>query len=162
MHIKLRTTPQGRTARAALTKLDVDDIVDSLSIEEKELLGCSAEDNWEYLSLDQGEYVIKRCIKYVDNVPVSFFDLLDDTDHINLALATRAGDQYRGNGYAHEVASQAIDWIHKHPEVRQNRNIIWGVREDNIGSISIAESLGFQRDDASYNDGWINYVDYAT
>ena len=91
-------------------------------------------------------------------MPVSFFDLLDDVDHINVALATRAGDDYRGKGYASEVARKAMSWLNKHPEVRQGRDVIWGVEESNLGSIKIAESLGFKRDNSSYNDGWINYV----
>lgn len=156
MQILVTTTPQSRARRAAKTKPDVDSIVNSLSVEDKELLGCSAEDNWEYLSLDQGEHVLKRSIKYVDGEPASFFDLLDDVDHINVALATRP--EYRGNGYASKVAKYAMNWLTKHPEVSKGREVIWGVREDNLGSVSIAESLGFERDDNSYNDGWINYV----
>lgn len=156
MKLYITTTPQSRARRAAKTKSDVDSIVNSLSIDDKELLGCSAEDNWEYLSLDQGEHVIKRSMLYIDDVPVSFFDLLDDADHINVALATHP--EYRGNGYASKVASDAMNWLIRHPEISRGREVAWGVREDNLGSISIAESLGFERDDNSYNDGWVNYI----
>lgn len=146
-----------RVKRAAKTKSKVDDIVNSLSREEKDKLGLGKGEN-EYLSIEQGEYVLHRVLKQIGDIPVSFFDLLDDGDTINLALATRSGKQYRGKGYSSDAATKAMNWLNKHPKIRNGRDIVWGVREDNVASIAIAKKMGFKEDKNSYNNGWVNYV----
>lgn len=115
-------------------------------------------DDGEYLSIEQGEHVIKRVVKECGDIPVSFFDLLDDGDTINLALATRNDNDYRGKGYGTKAATQAMNWLNKHPEIQRGRDVVWGVREDNIASISVAKKLGFEIDESSRNNGWVNYI----
>lgn len=149
-----------RRNAANANKKQVDDIVKSLSYAEKKRLGLSDEDiaDSNYLSTDQGEYVLHRVLTKIGKIPVSFFDMLDDGDTINLALATRSGSEYRGKGYASDAASQAMTWLHRHPNEWKDRDVVWGVRTDNAGSIAIAKKLGFQLDPGSENDGWVNYV----
>ena len=146
----------------APTKKDVDEIISTLSVKEKELLGMHIDDV-EYLTVDQCEYIIHREIQKVGEVPVSFFDMLDDGNTINLAMATRKEKKYRGKGYASKAASQAMDWLDKHPNERKNRDVIWGVRIDNAASIAVAKKLGFEEDPDSLSDDgkWINYVNKA-
>lgn len=151
-------TPKNRAIKAAKTKTDVDEIVKSLTKDEQKKLGLTKEDHGQYLTIEQGEYVIKRVLKKVGDVPVSFFDMLDDGDQINLALATRSGKDYRGKGYGSQAAKQAMNWLNKHPEIRNGRDVVWGVRTDNAGSIAIAKKMGFKEDPSSLHNGWINYV----
>lgn len=156
-HLKNRAIKRIKTN--APTKKDVDEIISTLSVKEKELLGMHIDDV-EYLTVDQCEYIIHREIQKVGEVPVSFFDMLDDGNTINLAMATRKEKEYRGKGYASKAASQAMDWLDKHPKERKNRDVIWGVRVDNAASIAVAKKLGFEEDPDSLSDDgkWINYV----
>lgn len=158
----LRNQSVRRVKKYGPTKNDVDNIVNTLSGREKELLGIDATE-LEYLTLDQCEHIIHRELKKVDNVPVAFFDMLDDGDTINLALATRKGSKYRGKGYASGAAKQAMNWLSNHPRERKGRDVIWGVRTDNEASIAIAKKLGFVEDKSSLSDDgkWINYVNKA-
>lgn len=146
-----------RVKKTAKTRDKVEDIINTLSKDEKIKLGMNADDH-QYLTIQEGEHVIHRYLKEIGDVPVSFFDLLDDGDTINLAFATRSGKDYRGKGYGSEAAKQALNWLDKHPNVQKGRDIIWGVKTDNKASIAVAEKMGFKRDESSYNDGWINYV----
>lgn len=114
-----------------------------------------------YLSIDEGEHIAKRVLKKVNEIPVSFFDILEDSDDtFVLALGTRSGDEFRGKGYASAAADQAMSWIEKNKKRLTQNKIIWGVRVDNIGSIRIAEKHGFEIDPDSYSDDglWVNYV----
>lgn len=142
---------------AAKTRNKVESIVGSLSKDEKLKLGMDPKDP-QYLTIEEGEHVIHRTLKEIGDVPVAFFDLLDDGDSINLAFATRSGKEYRGKGYGTEVAKEAMKWLDKHPEARKDRDVVWGVKTDNKASIAVAEKLGFKIDEDSYNDGWVNYV----
>ena len=152
-------TPRNRAIKTARTKSKVDSIVDSLTDDERDKLAISKGES--YLTIEEGEHVIYRALKEVGDIPIAFFDALDDGDTIQLAMATRSGDEYRGKGYATKVAKQCMRYLEKHPKKRAGRDIIWGVRADNVGSIKIAKKLGFVEDPDSYNDGWVNYVNRA-
>lgn len=146
-----------RVRKTAKTRDKVEDIIKTLSKDEKIKLGMNADDP-QYLTIQEGEHVLHRYLKEIGDIPVSFFDLLDDGDTINLAFATRSGKNYRGKGYGSEAAKQALNWLDKHPNIQKGRDVIWGVKTDNKASIAVAEKMGFKRDESSYNDGWINYV----
>lgn len=45
-----------------------------------------------------------------------------------------------------------MERLNKHPKERNKRDVIWGVRTDNISSIKIAKKLGFVIDENSYSD----------
>ncbi len=152
-------TPKNRAMRTAKTKSKVDSIIETLNKDERDRLALS--ENEEYLSVEQGEHVIYRALLEIGDIPISFFDALDDGDTIQLAMATRSGDKYRRKGYASKSAKQCINYLNKHPSKRRGRDIVWGVREDNEASIRIAKSLGFEEDPDSHNDGWVNYINRA-
>ena len=141
-----------RAIRSAKTKKDVDDIVKSLSKKEKKLLGLSK--TGEYLSITEGEYVVKRVLKKVGGKPVAFIDLLDEGKHLSVAIATRSGKEYRGKGYAKIVTDKALLWADRHkPEWNSIR---WDAKVSNTGSIKLAEKSGFKL--AGKNEEWVHYV----
>ena len=155
-------TPLGRAVyrarKAYRTKSDVDDIIDSMNETDREkvLAGSDA-----YLSVEQGEHVVKRVLQKDGDVPISFFDLLEDEDFtLQVALGTRSGDSYRGKGYASKVAQKGLNYIKKNKNRLPYKRIVWGVMKDNIGSIKIAKKNGFEIDPNSYSkDGkWVNYI----
>lgn len=149
---------QKRAMRAAKTKGDVDDIVSTFSNKERKNFGLNSKDE-EYLSLDQGEYVIKRIVEKYNDVPVAFFDLLDDGETINVALGTRAGDEYRGKGYAKKAAMRGMKWYEKHASEFENKTVVWAPKKDNVASQNLAKKVGFTLDKENPENGeWVNYT----
>jgi GNAT superfamily N-acetyltransferase len=146
-----------RTIKAGKTKGDVEDIIKTMSKDEKDKLAL--DEDGSYLSFEQGSAVIKRVLKKVGDTPVAFFDVLDDGDSINLAMGTRSGDQYRGKGYASKAAKEAMDYLDKNVQKYGGKKVVWGVRTDNAASIRIAEKNGFKLNKNSYSDDgkWVNY-----
>lgn len=147
-----------RIKAAAKTMKAVDSIINSMNADDKNKVLAGSD---HYLSLEEGEYVMKRFVKNYGKIPVSFFDIMEeDETSLNVALGTRSGDKYRGKGYGSEVAEQAIKWIEKNKKRLTQSQIVWGVRTDNVGSIRIAEKNGFVLDEDSYSDDgeWVNYI----
>jgi hypothetical protein len=129
--------------RAGKTRNAVEDIVNSLSADEKLKLGMNPDEK-EYLTYEQGSQVVKRIIKRSGNTPVAFFDILDDDNTANTVVATRSGDKYRGKGYAKECAQKGMAWFEKNKSRFEFDKIYWGVRTDNPASIKIAKDLWFK------------------
>ncbi len=150
---------RSRAIKTAKTKKDVDDIVSTFSKKERDLFGLHGNDE-EYLTLDQGEYVVKRILLKDKNIPIAFFDILDDGNSMNIAIGTRSGDSYRGKGYATRVAKAGINWYDKNASKFGNKPLVWAPQLENTVSRRIAENLGFELDPSSISkDGkWINYV----
>lgn len=149
---------KSRAIKASKTKKDVDSIINSMNKKDRYavLAGSS-----EYLNLDEGEHVVKRFVKNYGKIPVSFFDLLQEDDvNLQVALGTRSGKEYRGKGYASDVAKQAIDYLKKNRNKFSYRTVTWGVLVSNRASIKIAQNNGFVLDPNSYSDDgkWVNYV----
>lgn len=111
-----------------------------------------------YLSVEEGEHIIKRVLAHHGKVPIAFIDALDDGPDVQIALGTREG--YRGKGYGSQVAKECIDWVKDSNKYLKKNQIVWGVRVDNAGSIAIAKKNGFSLDPDSYSDDktWVNYV----
>ena len=153
-----RRTARNRAVSAYKTKPMVDEIISTMSKDEKEKLGLH--ESGEYLTLEDGASVVKRVLIKDGDTPVSFFDIFDDDDHYNLAIGTRSEKEYRGKGYATEAAKRGMDYYEKNKDRLGDKPIIWGVRKDNEPSIKIAKSLGFELDETSYSDDdqWVNYV----
>lgn len=147
-----------RAESAAKTKLMVDDIVSTMSKDEKNKLGLGESD--EYLTINDGASVVKRVLIKDGDVPVSFFDVFDDGTQYNVALGTRSGSEYRGKGYATKAAKKGMNYVEKNWDHLGNKPVTWGVRTDNDASIKIAEKMGFELDPDSYSDDgqWVNYV----
>lgn len=160
-------TPEGyehygiknRVRNAAKTKADVDDIISTFNNKDRKKLGLKSKKE-EYLTIEQGEYVLKRSLQKHGNVPVAFFDMLDDGDSINVALGTRSGKEYRGKGYATKAVKRGMQWYEKNASKFGNKPVVWGVRTDNEASIKLAKKHGFIEDPNSLSNDkkWINYV----
>ena len=71
---------------------DVNDIVNTMDSKDRKLLGLHGK---EYQALNEEQKIVKRLVKRVDGVPVSFFDLTGDCTGIAVTIGTRAGDKYR-------------------------------------------------------------------
>ena len=145
---------QKRAIKAAKTKPDVDSVVDSLTDHELYLFGINDRSEG-YLSLEQGEYVVKRFLKKHGKTPIAFFDILREGDDLNIALATRHGEEYRGKGYASELTKRGMDWLSKHPDLFDT--ILWSPREENTASRRLAEKNGFKLDPSMTRNGWLTY-----
>lgn len=158
-------TPEGRqrrmyrdrTIRAGKTKKDVEEIISTMSSDDKDKLAIG---NDGYLSYEQGSAVAKRVLLKDGDTPVAFFDILDDETQYNVSIGTRNEERYRGKGYATKAAKRGMAYYEKNKERLGNKPVIWGVRKDNEPSIKIAKSLGFELDKSSYSDDdqWVNYV----
>lgn len=139
------------------THADVDSIIDSMNSDDRNKV-LAGDDH--YLNFEEGSHVVKRSLTKLGDTAISFVDLLDDGKQLQVALGTRAGDEFRGKGYGYNTAKDAIDWYEQHKYELPYEEIVWGVLRDNYGSIRIAEKLGFEKDETSISDDgkWINYV----
>lgn len=145
-----------RRWKARKTMNEVNDIVNTMSKKDKELLNLSC--NAHQRSVEEGRRVVKRFIKRIGKTPVSFFELTGDNTGIAVSIGTRAGDQYRNKGYGKAVAEQGKKWLDEH--VDEFDQIVWWTRKDNLGSIKTAKSIGFELDESSVlpDDPWVKYV----
>ena len=150
---------QGQRSKAAWkTKPEVDSIISTMGKEDKEKLGLTS--NGDYLTFEDGAYVVKRVLIKDGDTPVAFFDIMDDDSQYNVSLGTRSGKEYRKKGNASKAAKKGMDWYDKNKDRIGDKDIVWGVRTDNEASIKIAKSLDFELDPTSYSDDgrWVNYV----
>lgn len=154
---KRRRIQGNRTRQAWKTKSKVDDIISTMSKDERDKLGL---DKNGYLSFEEGAFVAKRVLIEDGDTPVAFFDLLDDDANYNVALGVRSDKKYRSKGYATKAAKKGMDWYERNKARIGDKPVVWGVRTDNEPSIKIAKKLGFELDPSSYsdNDKWVNYV----
>lgn len=133
---------------------DVNNIVSTMDDEDRRLLGLRGK---EYQTHEEEQKVVKRFIKRVDGVPVSFIDLTGDSTGVAVTIGTRSGDRYRNKGYAKSIAKEAEKWLDgHHGEFDQ---VVWWCRKDNAASMKIAEDIGFKLDESSVlpEDPWIKY-----
>lgn len=143
-----------RAMSAAKTKSYVDEIVSTLSSKEQSLLGMNPSDK-EYLTMQEGEFVVKRFLKKNGDIPVAFLDLLSDGDNLNVALAVRNSEDARGKGVATELAKKAVNWANKNPDMY--KKIVWGTNWENKASQRVAEKAGF-KDEKPVNSKYRNQV----
>ena len=137
---------------------EVDDIINNLNTKEKEYVLAGSD---HYLNREERSTIAKRSIiRDKSGKAVSFMDLLEDGDNLQVALATRTGDLYRGKGYATKATQKGLDWVEHNADKLSQKNIIWGANVNNTASIKIAEKYGFELDNTSYSDDgrWVNYV----
>ena len=146
-----------RTIRAGKTKKNVEEIISTMSSDDKDKLAIGDDG---YLSYEQGSAVAKRVLLKDGDTPVAFFDILDDKTQYNVTMGTINEEHYRGKGYATKAAKRGMSYYEKNKDRLGNKPVIWGVRTDNEPSIKIAKSLGFELDKSSYSDDgqWVNYV----
>lgn len=144
-------TNMGRNRK---TMDDVNDIVNSMSSKDRKLLNLHSK---TYQTLEDGKNIVKRFVKRVDGVPVSFFDVTGDSTGVAVTIGTRSGEKYRNKGYAKSLARKGKKWLDEHYD--EFDQIVWWARKENAGSIKTAESIGFELDESSVlpDDPWIKY-----
>jgi len=131
-----------RTVRAGKTRDAVNEIVSTMPPDEVRKLGM--DENETYMTYEEGSHVVKRVLKKDGDIPVAFFDILDDGPTANVVIGTRHDDAYRGKGYATKAAAEGMRWYAKNKERLGFEKLYWGVRTDNTPSIKIAKKLGFK------------------
>lgn len=146
-----------RLQRTTKTKKEVDSIVNSLSEKDKKLLGVNKDG--EYLSLEQGQNVIKRFLLREGDTPVAFLDVFDEgknsegkTD-VSVALAV-AGNKH-DKGYGKEIAKKGSDFIDKH--LNDYGMVWWTTDSNNIPSQRLAEKNGWKYSNKDSNNNWKIY-----
>lgn len=155
---RLRQKCGRRVKRSAASTEDVEDIINGMSKKEQSYILAGSD---HYLNLEERSNIAKRVvIKDKVGKPVSFFDLLEDGDDLQVALGTRSGEQYRGKGYATRATQNAMRWLERNAERIPQKRAVWGVNVNNVASIKIAKQNGFKIDEQSYSKDkeWVNYV----
>ena len=154
-YIKKRIQAQ-RSKKVWNTKPYVDEIISTMNADDQDKLGMH--ESGDYLDYIDCGFIVKRVLLFDNDIPVAFFDILDDDVHYNIALGTNI--KYRNKGYAKKAAEQGMQYYNKYKFIFKNKKVIWGVRTDNIASIKIAKSLGFIIDENSYSEDntWVNYI----
>ena len=144
-----------RIRRIDKTRKQVDEIVGSLSKKDRSML--NAEDG--YLTLEQGEYVVKRILVKDGDMPVAFLDFLSDgtnksgKENLSVAIATRSDAQ--GKGYGYEAAKKGSEWIDKNRD--RFGYIEWAAKTDNTSSQHLAEKVGYKHNNKLSDDKWEVY-----
>ena len=135
---------------------DVQDIVDSITPNERRLLGGTP--GKPYLTPEEVTDVAKRFVKKVENTPVAFLDVYYGRKNAgSIAIVTRGENQYRGKGYASELVQKAKDWLDtpQAKEVLEINTLDWFARRTNDPSIGLAKKYGFtERDDYKKDKFW--------
>ena len=133
----------------------INDIVSTMSKRDKQLLNLS--DDVYQRHIEDGVNVVKRIVKKVNGVPVSFFDVIGDNSGVAISIGTRRGNDYRNKGYASAVAKQGKKWLDAHAD--EFDQIVWWAKKDNLSSIKIAQKIGLKLDEMSIlpDDPWVKY-----
>lgn len=143
-----------RAIKTNRTKSAVDNIYNKLSGADKRLLGDD-ENSKEYLSTDQGEFVVKRLLDRDGNKPVAFLDMMTTTKRGELTVSLATDPDYRGQGRARKLAEKSVDWFDKNGKKNGFEYLDWSARKENVASQKVAENAGF-----SYykdNGDWLIY-----
>jgi len=146
-----------RVRNAAKTKSYVDSIVNALSDDDKVRLGFQAGES-EYLSEEEGKWVVKRFLLYEGDTPVAFFDVLSDGVSASVDIAVRSDKQ--GKGYGRKIAKKGSAWIDKNLD--RFDHVEWNAKETNAASRKLAEDNGFHRfPDRDYEKPTGKFVSYV-
>ena len=154
---KKRNIYRNRARNAYKTKKDMDYLYNKMSDKDKYLL-MDDEYRKEWLTLEEGSAVVKRIIKKVDNIPVAAIDLMDVSgDSKDLAVAIMTNPDYRGRGYATEIARKGIEWYDKNKDRIGAKTLSWDPYADNKPSRALAEKLGFKYNEKESNEIYAKY-----
>lgn len=149
-----------RSRNAAKTKSDMDRLYNTLSDEDKKLLGDDQAAK-EWLKIEEGEFVVKRFLKKNGDVPVAALDIMTTTKEGHLTVAIMTNPEYRGKGYASQIALEGKNWYDKNAERLNAKSLGWGAYARNTPSRKIAEKTGFKYNKKASDDEWSVY-DYKT
>lgn len=153
---------RNRTIKTAKTKSEVDEIFNTLSKKEKRFVGgYFAARSKEWLSLDEGENVVKRFLKRDGDKPLAFLDIIEGGGRetgkrYEIGIATRSGRKYRGKGHASELVKKAVNWINRHPDI-MDKEVLWIADPDNVASNNMARRFGFDYDEERSSKKRDNY-----
>lgn len=151
-----RYRSMSRVKRHSKTKKDVDDIVNSLSPEDRRKLGLRPDEK-EYLSLEGGEWVAKRILLKHGDKPVAFFDVFADDKTANISLAVRTDEQ--GKGYGKIVTEKGMQYVNKN--LNKWQHVEWNAIYDNYASRHLAEKYGFVHEpEMDYTHNGDRYASY--
>lgn len=138
-----------KIADAMRTTKAANEIIDTLSDEDKLLLGAELGKQWIDIAFEKetSANIAKRIVKTDDkNNPAAMFEIWDDGGDVGqIAVASKSGDAYRGKGYAYKAAKQGTEWFDRYGHKRMKR-MDWIVDETNAPSIGMAKKLGFEED----------------
>jgi RimJ/RimL family protein N-acetyltransferase len=123
--------------------------------EKRKLTGVDDEPPERFSTPPEAKNLVKRVLKEVGCEPMAFCDIWDTGSIYAVAIGVANREDARGKGYGTEVAKTVTDWYKRYGKAD---TLVWSVREDNKGSIRIAEKSGFKRvEDENYRDD-LNYV----
>lgn len=147
---------QRRARNANKTKNDMDYLYNTLSSKDKKLVSSSDRDEW--LTVEEGEYVVKRIIERVGNTPVAAIDIMTTTLPGHLTVAIMTDPKYRGQGYATEAARKGIEWYDRNKNRMEFTSLGWGAYRTNKPSRALAEKLGLYYWPDESDDEWVVYT----
>lgn len=149
-----------RVKNASRTKNDMDSLYNRLSQEDKRLLGDD-KGSREWLTTNEGEYVVKRFIMRHGNEPVSALDIMTTTRDGHLTLAIFTDPSKRGTGQADKLVKKAVRWYDKNANRLGCKTLGWGAYANNKASRRLAEKNGFIYNPKASTDEWsvYNYYD---
>ena len=139
---------------------DVNDIVNTLSVKEKKLLGAELDRDWIEKDYEIETLVNKgkTFVTKVEDTPVSFIEIWTNGGRTGqIAIATRNEEKYRGKGYASKEVEKAIKWADRYGKYTIDE-LEWWAEKSNTGSRKLAEKYGFEEAD---NRGYDDYVRYT-
>lgn len=153
---KERRMYANRVKRAAKTKSDMDRLYNTLSKEDKRLIGDD-KDSKEWLTIEEGSYLVKRFLTKHGDTPIAALDIMTTTKADELTVAVMTDPKYRGSGEASKLAKKGYDWFNKNASKYGATGLGWAAYADNTASRRIAEKTGFVYDKKHSNDIWSIY-----
>lgn len=136
-----------KTRNAMATTNIANDIVGGLSERERKMLGAEEGKPWVDPKFDKetSANVAKRIVISDKNQkPVSFLEIWDNGGKTGqIAIATKAGEEYRGKGYASKAVEQGKKWFDRYG-YKHLDSMEWIADNDNPASINLAKKHGFQ------------------
>ena len=146
-----------RMLNASKTKEDVDHIWKAMSDKDRKMMGNDDPKSKEFLSLSEGELVVKRFLDKDGDTPAAWLDVLTTTKPGHLTVAIGTDPNYRGQGRALKLAQQGVKWFDKYGDRYGATYLGWGAYSKNIGSRKIAEKAGFKYESDKSNEEWSVY-----
>lgn len=153
---KERRMYSDRARRASKTKKDMDKLYNTLSKEDKRLLGDD-EGSKEWLTIEEGEFVVKRFLTKNGDTPIAALDIMTTTKDKHLTVALMTNPKYRGSGEASKLAKKGYDWFTKNADKYGAISLGWGAYASNKASRHIAEKTGFKYNKKASDDEWSVY-----
>lgn len=156
-----RRREQGNVARNKPYTDDINDIVRTLSKQEKEFLGAPEDEDWidkQY----ENETLRNKAVSFITkqgDIPTSFIEVWTNGGRTGqISLATRNDPKYRGQGLASKNVEDVIKWVNQYGS-KSIDELEWIADRQNKASIALAKKYGFVEDDPNkhghnWKDDW--------